>query len=120
MTERQEFIFTCKDEDELKYYKDKAMKLKVILLDNWEKHPLQNPKLLDKRRRERFEKELKELWNTMSDEQIDKEFGDICCSRLFGEGADVSNYPCFEPAGTPNHSILYDPAGNLVEVDTNK
>ena len=119
MTEKQEFIFTCADEDELNRLKDKAMKLKVIVLDTWDKHPLQNPSLFNKRQKERFTNELKVLWNTMTDEQIEKEFNDICCSRLFDAGCDISNYPCYEPVGTPNHSVLYDPAGNSVEVDKN-
>jgi len=119
MTEKQEFIFTCADEEELDKLKTRAMKLKVIVLDAWDKHPLQNPSLFNNRQKQRFTDEIKVLWNTMSDEQINKEFNDICCSRLFTEGADVSTYPCYEPVGTPNHSVLYDPAGNLVEVDNN-
>jgi len=107
MTERQEFIFTCKDEDELNRLKEKAMKLKVILLDDWDKHPLQNPALFDKRRRERFEKELKDMWYKMTDEQIEKEFNDICCGRLFADGVDISAYPCAE-MGSPNHTQLYE------------
>ena len=117
MSEQQEFIFTCADETELERLKHKAMKLKVIVLDTWDKHPLQNPSLFNKRQKERFTNEIKVLWNTMSDEQIEKEFNDICCERLFNAGADVSTYPVYEPVGTANHSVLYKP--DEAVVDTN-
>jgi hypothetical protein len=119
MTEKQEFIFTCADEDELEKLKTRAMKLKVILLDTWDKHPLQNPALFNKRQRDRFTSELKSMWNSMTDEQIDKEFNEICCERLFVAGADFSNYPVYEPVGTANHKILYDAGLNAVEVVDN-
>ncbi len=107
MTDKQEFLVTCSNEEELNKLKEKAMKLKLIVLDNWDKHPLQNPSLFNKRQKDKFTAELKSLWNTMTNEQIDKEFNDICCSRLFEVGCDISTYPIYEPAGTPNHDVLF-------------
>ena len=113
-SQKQEYVFTCRDEEELNKYKTRAMKLKIILLDSWDKHPLENPACFNKRQKERFTKELENLWNKMNDEEIDKEFNDICCSRLFNSGSDISSYPVYEPIGTPNHSVLYE---NTSEVD---
>jgi len=95
MTERQEFLFTCDDEDTFQKYREKATKLKVILLDRMDKHPLLNTKLMDRRTRDKFLKELKELWNTMTEKEIDDEFNSICCDKLFSSGVDISSYPCF-------------------------
>lgn len=78
--------------EELEQLKQKATKLKVILMERKGKHPLQNISLLNKRDKDLFEKELEELWNTMSDEEITNEFNSICCDRIFTEGTDVSNY----------------------------
>ena len=48
----------CQSEEELQALKTKAMKCKVILLDQWEKHPLTNPSTFNKRQKDRFLKEL--------------------------------------------------------------
>lgn len=95
MTEQQEFVFDCKDEEELLKCRNKLTKLKVVLLDRMDKPALLNIRLMDKRSRDKFKKELKHLWDTMSDEEIDKEFNDICCEKLFTCGVDISAYPCF-------------------------
>jgi hypothetical protein len=95
MTERQEFVFDCKDEETLQYYKTKTTKLKVILLDRLDKPALTNIKLMTKRDRDKFNKQLKELFETMSDKEINDEFNSICCDKLFTSGVDVSAYTCF-------------------------
>jgi hypothetical protein len=86
------FQFTAKDEDELNYFKDKALKLKVILLEKKGHHPLKQISLLTKRDRDLFKQELMILWETMADADITEQFNAICCGRLFDEGVDVSNY----------------------------
>jgi hypothetical protein len=87
-----DFVLQAKDEEELQYFKDKTTKLKLILLEKKGKHPLQQIGLLTKRERDLFVKDLKHLWETMSDDDITAEFNSICCDRLFTEGVDVSAY----------------------------
>ena len=96
MSEQQNFIFTCKDEEELQKFKDKAVRLKVIVLDKMDKSPLINPKLFDRRDRKKFEAELKKAWVSLTDDEIIKEFNEIVCDRIFADGVDISTYPCLQ------------------------
>ena len=95
MTE-QELVFDCPDEATLVKYREKLTKLKIVLLDRMDKPLLLNIKIMDKRSQNKFKAELKLLWNTMSDEEIEREFNDIVCNKLFTSGQDISAYSCFE------------------------
>jgi hypothetical protein len=48
------------------------------------------------------------MWNSMTDKEIDDEFNEIVCDKLFASGKDVSSYPT-EFMTYPDHSILYNP-----------
>jgi len=62
----------------------------------------------DARDKKKFIRELNDMWNTMTDKEIDDEFNEICNDKLFAN--DVSNLPV-EPSGItyPDHSVLYNP-----------
>lgn len=92
-------------QEELEALKTKCMKCKVILLDEWDKHPLDNPALFDRRKKDKFTNQLAEMMKTWSDEDIDKEFGYIVSDKLLASGTDVSKY--ITSGAVPDHSILY-------------
>jgi len=107
-----DFIFFAKNEEELQQFKDKAMKLKVILLDRLGKHPLQNPSFFNKREKDKFLCKIREMWNEITDDEVNKEFNSIVCDNLFTNGADVSNYPCVN-IDLPDHSVLYNKGDSI-------
>ena len=120
MSEQQNFIFTCKDEEELQKFKDKAVRLKVIVLDKMNKPPLINPKLFDRRDRKKFEAELKKAWVSLTDDEIIKEFNEIVCDRIFADGVDISTYPCLQTNGPELPEELKEKFSKLEEpVKTN-
>lgn len=99
------------NEEELNALKTKCIKCKVILLEKMHKHPLSNLSLFSKRQKEVFFRELKEMFDTWSDDRINEEFNAIVCDDLLAQNADVSKYPVNEviPA---DHSILYKKSEN--------
>lgn len=98
----------CETQDEFDKLKNKATKLRVILFDRKEKNMFCKLSSLDVRDKKKFIREINEMWNSMTDEEIDAEFNEICCDKLFT--GDVSDLPV-EPSGMtyPDHSVLYNP-----------
>jgi len=94
------------NEQELQALKAKALKCKVILLDQWEKHPLTNPSTFNKRQKDRFLRELTTMMMYMTEEEMDKEFNSIVSDNVFASGNDISNYPVVQ-SSFPDHSVLY-------------
>ena len=101
-------------EEELQALKAKAMKCKVILLDQWEKHPLTNPSTFNKRQKDRFLRELTTMMMYMTEEEMDKEFNSIITDDILASGKDISNYPVLQTSA-PDYSVLY-PEGVNIEV----
>lgn len=100
--------FLCEDKEEFERLKAKATKLRVILLDRKDKQIFCRLSNFSKRDKDKFVAEINEMWNTMTDEEINEEFNAICCDKLFESGADVSTLPVKELT-YPNHSVLYEP-----------
>lgn len=101
-----EYKIEVDNEEQLTLLKEKCMKCKVILLDLWDKHPLQNPSLFNKRQKERFTKELLQMINDWNDEKVNLEFNSVVTDRIFASGQDISNYPVYQ-SSVPEHSHLY-------------
>jgi hypothetical protein len=105
----------CKDDAEMTYYKEKAMRVKVIALDKMEKHPLQNPSMFSKRDKDKLLREMNTLFTEWSDEQIEKEFNEIVNDRILAGGLDYQNYPIYDLSKPKTETIL-DCGGNEVSV----
>lgn len=101
-----EVKFVCDTQEEFDRLKTKATKLRIILLERKDKALFCRLSAFDTRDKTKFIKELNDMWNTMSDEEIDVEFNDICVNKLFEGGKDVTTYPV-ETLTYPDHSILY-------------
>lgn len=100
--------YVCETQEEFDYLKAKSTKLRIILLERKDKNMFCKLSSFDKRTKDKFIKEMNEMWNEMTDEEIDAEFNSICCDKLFYQGQDITSYPVKEMS-YPDHSILYNP-----------
>lgn len=71
-------------------------KVKVIGLYRIGKHPLYNGSLLKPSEKERLKKTMEKIM-LLTDEQIQREFNDICIDNLFDAQTDYSTYPIYDP-----------------------
>jgi len=108
MPNTQQVRFLCEDKEEFEKLKAKATKLRIILLERKDKQMFCRLSSFSKRDKDKFIAELNEMWNTMSEDEIDMEFNAICCDKLFEGGVDVSTLPV-EQLTFPDHSVLYEP-----------
>jgi hypothetical protein len=106
----------CQSEEELQALKTKAMKCKIILLDQWEKHPLTNPSTFNKRQKDRFLKELTTMMMYMTEEEMDKEFNSIVTDNILAPGEDTSKIPVANVEG-PDYSVLYPADEEVVNIE---
>lgn len=72
--------------------RDYITKVKVIALDRLGKHPLSNPSFFRKREKEELKLLMEHIINDMSEDEIAKEFNEVCCEKLFNAGADYTYY----------------------------
>lgn len=100
-------VIECTDEAELQLYRDKLTKLRIIANDRADKNLFSKP--VDKRDKTKLMRAIQELWDSLSDSEIDAEFNSICCDNLFVGGADLTKYPTAD-LRFPDHSILYNPS----------
>ena len=100
--------YVCETQEEFDYLKAKTTKLRTILLERKDKNMFCKLSSFDKRTKDKFIKEMNEMWNSMSDEEINEEFNAICCDKLFEGGQDISSYPVKEMTFA-DHSSLYEP-----------
>jgi hypothetical protein len=89
-------ILECSTKEELEALKEKAMKIKIICLDEMDKHPLCNPSFFNKRDKDKLLQRMGEMMRTYSNEEIEKKVASIVNERLLTSGADVSNYPIYD------------------------
>lgn len=104
----------CDNVEEFEALKQKSTKLRVILLERQNKNMFCKLSTMNLRDKRKFIDELNNMWNTMSDEEIDAEFNDICVNKLFDPAStDVENLPS-QYISAPDHSVLYNsPASSL-------
>lgn len=125
--------------DELPLIREKLMKCKIIVLNDMDKHPLMNPKYFNKREKDELLKKVRDLFDTLSYDEITTKFNDVCNERLFGSNVDYSNYTTYVDTRFPeqqkkiddeepeleklkediktNKLIVQDIAGNILEID---
>ena len=109
-------------EEELKSLRDKLDKVKVVVLNDFGKHPLTNILELPYRERNIIKGRITEIFYSIQDDELTEKFNKICAETLFSENAKIENYSVYnrynEPAeelelkNDPN--VLYDPSGNLI------
>jgi len=71
-------------------------KVKVIGLHRMGKHPLYNGSLLKPREKEKLKESMEKIM-LLTDDQIQREFNDICIDNLFDSNTDYSTYPVYDP-----------------------
>jgi hypothetical protein len=86
----------CATEEELNKLKEKAMKVKIIVLEDMNKPPLTNVSNFNKRDKSKVLEKMEFLFTSYTDEQIDKEFNSIVCDKLLDSGIDISQYPIYD------------------------
>ena len=109
-------------EVELKALRDKLDKIKVIVLNDFGKHPLTNILELPYRERNIIKARITELFNIIEDYELTEKFNKICAETLFTENAKIENYSVYNRYNEPaedlklnnNPNVLYDPSGNLI------
>jgi len=112
MPESQSVRYVCETQEEFDYLKAKMTKLRIILLERKDKNMFCRLSSFDKRTKDKFIKEINEMWNTLSDIEIDEEFNSIVNDKLLYQGQDVSLYPVKELT-FPNHSIVFNPTPSV-------
>jgi hypothetical protein len=90
----------CDTEEQLKELKERALKCKVIALDNMGKHPLYNPRNMSDRERKKLTADIEVLFNR-DNKELDVLFNEVACDKLFSNGKDPSNYPVYEMGDIP-------------------
>jgi hypothetical protein len=103
-----DFKFECDNEETLNYLKAKTIKCKVILLDSWKEDPLSNPSFFQKRKKDKFTKELYEMFTTLEDSKIDEEFNAIVNDGILYNGAELEKIYVHETT-QPDYSVLQPP-----------
>lgn len=101
-----DYLFNCDNQETYDYLKAKATKCKVVLLDNWKEHPLTNPSSFQKRKKDKFTKELYEMFTTWKDERINEEFNDIVNNQILESGQDISKI-FVKDTTPPDYSVLH-------------
>jgi hypothetical protein len=99
--------YVCETQEEFDFLKAKMIKIRTILLEKKDKNMFCKLSSFNKRDKDKFIKEIEEMWNNLSDAEIDEEFGSICCDKLFYQGQDVSCYPVKEMTFA-DHSSFYN------------
>jgi len=100
-----DYKFECDNEETLNYLKAKSIKCKVILLDSWKEEPLANPSFFQKRKKDKFTKELYEMFTTWEDSKIDEEFNAIVNGGILYNGAELDKIYVHETT-LPDFSVL--------------
>jgi hypothetical protein len=81
--------FEVADETELKHYKDKAMMLKMLCLDQMNKNVLSDVSSFSKRDKIKLQVEIEKRWN---DTDILERFNELCIQTIF-DNIDAESLP---------------------------
>ena len=84
------------EEEEAKIvWKERVMKVKVISLDDMNKHPLANPSYFSSKDKAELLKLMKININ-LTDDKLTEKFNQICIDKLFTEKSDYTTYPVYK------------------------
>jgi len=95
-SEKEEKKPLSKDDIEYLSRREYITKIKVIGLHRMGKHPLYNGSLLKPREKEKLKESMEKIM-MLTDDQIQREFNDICIDNLFDTNTDYSTYPVYDP-----------------------
>jgi len=70
-------------------------KVKCIALNKIGKHPLLNPSTFRQKEKKQLIKAMEEVM-TLTEEEITKQFNEVCADEIFCEGIDYSLYPIYK------------------------
>lgn len=85
----------CETQEQFLDLKERAMKSKVIALEQMDKHPLLNPSSFSKRDKKKLMDKMSEIME-WSEEKRNEEFNSIVNDRLLGNGMDLAHYPIYD------------------------
>jgi len=111
-------------ESELKQLREKLDKVKVVVFNDFGKHPLTNILELPYRERNIIKGRIEEVFNTISDEELTEKFNTICLDTLLTNTSKIEDYPVYnryyksdeEIENNKISDVLYDASGNLIIV----
>jgi len=83
-------IINCETDAELKHYRDKAMMLRCIALDDMDKPILLNMNKATKRDKVKIQLSIEKNWE-MPDDEILKRFNEICVQGIFDSNFGAEN-----------------------------
>ena len=86
--------YTQEELDKLKQ-REYITKVKVIAIDRLGKFPLSNPSFFRRREKEELKILMEHIIKDMNEEEIQREFNEICCEKIFAPGVDVSQFPIY-------------------------
>ena len=105
-------------EKDLRILKERAMKCKVIALEDLGHHPLSNPSTFSKRDKKKVLDKMT-LWFNKEDGEIDEEFNDIVLDKVFSSNDDYTRYNIdggrVGVPELPPDMMVRDVAGNYIE-----
>lgn len=105
--EKKEAKEVTKEEIEFLARHEYITKVKVIGLHRIGKHPLYNGSFLKPSEKTRLKTTMEKIM-LLTDEQIQREFNDICIDNLFDSNTDYSTYPVYDPLTMHTFKVKQD------------
>jgi hypothetical protein len=90
--------FEVANEEELQHYKDRAMMLKMLSLDQMGKDVMTNPSTFSKRDKIRLQVEIEKHWD---DKDIVERFNELCAQTIFEDGKMITENLSVKQKGEP-------------------
>ena len=94
------------EEKEFIRKRDYITKVKVIANNMLDKHPTANPSFYTKKEKQRMVELMEYVIGNYNDDDLTKEFNEICNDKLFVDGFDYSTLPVYNY--NINNTPLYD------------
>jgi len=88
--------------------REKVCKIKVIVLDSMNKHPLTNPNTLTIKERKYIYEQIKEIFYSNTLDEINDKFNTICNDKLFNDKSDCTQFPVYIDRRVPEQQLLFD------------
>jgi hypothetical protein len=103
-------------EEELKALRNKLDKVKIVVYNDFGKHPLTNILELPYRERNIIKERIEEVFNSISDGELAEKFNSICNNILLSNTSKIEDYPVYNRYFKPEEeaNVLYDASGNLI------
>lgn len=96
--QEEEIVLMSEEDKQTQKKKNLLLMFKIISANRLNLHPLYNLSTLQPFQKEKFKNHMESLiedYNNGFEEDITKQFNEICNEKLFSCGADVSSYPIY-------------------------